>query len=71
MSGRLSESVGDLGSLASAANNDPKRTRNSTSEWLKKSKKKYSLEWLSQSPDLNLNVMLCMSLKGQFMTEML
>ncbi|KAK3507430.1 hypothetical protein QTP70_020631 [Hemibagrus guttatus] len=32
--------------------NDPKHTSKSTSEWLKKNKMK-TLEWPSQSPDLN------------------
>uniref|UniRef100_A0A8C1UNT5 Tc1-like transposase DDE domain-containing protein n=1 Tax=Cyprinus carpio TaxID=7962 RepID=A0A8C1UNT5_CYPCA len=37
--------------------NDPKHTSKSTSEWLKKNKMK-TLEWPSQSPELNLIEML-------------
>lgn len=37
--------------------NDPKHTSESTSEWLKKNKMK-TLEWLSQSPNLNPTDML-------------
>ncbi|KAK3542958.1 hypothetical protein QTP70_007913 [Hemibagrus guttatus] len=42
--------------------NDPKHTSKSTSEWLKKNKMK-TLEWPSQSADLNPTEMLCHDLK--------
>ncbi|KAK1786194.1 hypothetical protein P4O66_017908 [Electrophorus voltai] len=50
-------SVHDLKHTLFLQNNDPKHTSKSTSEWLKKTKIK-TLEWPSQSLDLNLIVML-------------
>ncbi|KAK3571134.1 hypothetical protein QTP86_001919 [Hemibagrus guttatus] len=48
--------------------NDPKHTSKSTSEWLKKNKMK-TLEWPSQSPDLNLIAMRWHDLKKDTLPE--